>query len=116
VPVTPVAVLIGKVVDFAGEPVPAVRVCAFDPWAPTEARAETNTAVDGSYRLAVPVAAPVLLVAMPMQEASRRSMRLLRPGGQVADCNVPRDDLLPSCLPVAPRFGAVLEVPELRLG
>src|SRR5690606_31551465 len=87
-----------------------------DPWAPTEARAETNTAVDGSYRLAVPIAAPVLLIAMPMQEASGRHMRLLRDGGQVADCNVPHDDLLPSCLPVAPRFGVVLEVPGLQLG
>jgi hypothetical protein len=79
-------------------------------------RCSTNTDADGNYRLQVPAAAPLLLLAMPMHEAMLSgNRRLVAEGGAITDDTVHRDDLLPASARMATRWGQVTEVPELRL-
>ncbi|HEX5051819.1 MAG TPA: sigma-70 family RNA polymerase sigma factor [Planctomycetota bacterium] len=125
VPVEPTGVVTGRVVDPRGIGVPAARVAAFlqpaesSRAAPAAAevhmRCSTNTDAGGNYRLQVPLAAPLLLLAVPMHEASSGGRRMIGEGGAIADDDTHRDDLLPANQRVTTRWGRVAEVPELQL-
>ncbi|HZN37974.1 MAG TPA: carboxypeptidase-like regulatory domain-containing protein [Planctomycetota bacterium] len=118
--VEPTSVVVGKVVDPHGAGVPAARVGAFLPASDrfrgeVFMRCSTNTDANGTYRLQVPMATAVLLLALPMHEASLSGNRLITEDGAITDDNVHRDDLLPSSVRVVTRWGQVTEAPELRL-
>jgi RNA polymerase sigma factor (sigma-70 family) len=108
VPVEPVSVVIGRVVDPHDEPVSGVQVCAFV--SPTAAessgetltRCATTTDELGRYRLQVPASAPLQLLAVPILDGVL--------GGAAH-----HTALLPAHTRVATRWGRVSEVPELRL-
>ena len=73
-----VAVIEGRVTDMRGNPVPAAGVCAFavregEPADPMLAGAVADD--DGRYRLGAPPDAPLLLVALPMQDIKVRPSR-----------------------------------------
>ncbi len=117
VAVQPAAVLTGRVIDSADRAVPAARVCAFDVTTvqpSTDALAATNTESDGSYRLHVGAAAPLMLVAVPMHEIDLLTVSgLFALRGGMPDSNQVRDDLLPACSRVVTVLGQVAELPAL---
>lgn len=117
-PVQVVGVLVGRIVDPHGAPVPAARVAAL-PWADgapgAHPRPATTTANDGSFRLAAPVACEVLLVAIPMYEARISGLRMTMRHGAIADSGRPRDDLLANAVRCATRFGAAADLGTIVL-
>jgi RNA polymerase sigma factor (sigma-70 family) len=116
-PVQAVALITGRVVDFRGEPVPAARVLGM-PWRnrrPGNPRPCTNTASDGSFTLEAPVAAEVLLVAVPMHEASLSGRRMVGRHGAIADSNQLRTELLPASARVTTAFGSETDAGTLTL-
>jgi RNA polymerase sigma factor (sigma-70 family) len=125
VPVEPVSIVTGKVVDPRGAPVPAAHVGAFlppdaersgPPSGDVFMRCATTTDADGNYRMQVPAQGPLLLLAVPMQQRAAPSARQMLEEGSAGPGNVVhRDDLLPAHARVATRWGKVTDVPELRL-
>ena len=118
--VEPACVVTGKVVDAHDLGVPAARVCAFLPFADrnigdSHTRASTTTDADGNYRLQVPIAANLTLLAVPMHEASLSGLRVVMQGGGIQDDNRMRDDLLPASLRVDTSWGQITEAPILHL-
>lgn len=109
------AVLAGRVVDGNGAPVPAVRIAVFaqQDGAPTDREvAHVNTCPDGSWRLALPAAPSVYVVAAAMQPAPRRR----HPAGEeVADDGQMRGDLLPAGASTAAVVAATTNVPTFTL-
>lgn len=115
VPVSPVGIITGRVLDPAGAPVPAARVCVVDPRVMATVRQEVNTDLHGGFRLKTPIAAPVLLIALPMEELRISGRRFVSSGGGIPDAGVMRDDLLPASRTVAVGFGGEIDVGGLHL-
>lgn len=109
------AVLAGRVVDGNGVPVPAARIAVFaeQDGAPTDREiAHVNTCPDGSWRLALPGAPSVYVVAAAMQPAPRRR----HPAGEeVADDGQMRSDLLPAGASTACVVAKTTNVPTFTL-
>ncbi|MFN7590524.1 MAG: hypothetical protein ACK501_11930 [Planctomycetota bacterium] len=109
------AVLAGRVVDANGAPVPAARIAVFaeQDGAPTDREiAHVNTCPDGSWRIAVPAASSVYVVAAAMQAAPRRR----HPDGEeVADDGQLRSDLLPAGTSTAATVAKTTTVPTFTL-
>lgn len=109
------AVLAGRVVDSTGAPVPATRIAVFaeQDGAPTDREiAHVNTCPDGSWRLALPGAPSVYVVAAAMQAAPRRR----HPDGEeVADDGQLRSDLLPAGTSTAATVAKTTTVPTFTL-
>lgn len=109
------AVLTGRVVDGNGAPVPATRIAVFaeQDGAPTDRElAHVNTCPDGSWRLALPGAPSVFVVAAAMQPAPRRR----HPAGEeVADDGQMRSDLLPAGARTACVVAKTTNVPTFTL-
>ncbi len=109
------AVLAGRVVDSTGAPVPATRIAVFaeQDGAPTDREiAHVNTCPDGSWRLALPGAPSVYVVAAAMQPAPRRR----HPDGEeVADDGQLRSDLLPAGTNTAATVATTTTVPTFTL-
>lgn len=109
------AVLAGRVVDGNGAPVPAARIAvlAEQDGAPTDRElAHVNTCPDGSWRLALPAAPSVYVVAAAMQPAPRRR----HPAGEeVADDGQLRSDLLPAGASTRAAVATTTNVPPFTL-
>lgn len=109
------AVLAGRVADANGAPVPAARIAVFaeQDGAPTDREiAHVNTCPDGSWRIAVPAAPSVYVVAVAMQAAPRRR----HPAGEeVADDGQMRSDLLPAGASTAAAVAKTTTVPTMTL-
>lgn len=109
------AVLAGRVVDGNGAAVPATRIAVFaeQDGAPTDRElAHVNTCPDGSWRLALPGAPSVYVVAAAMQPAPRRR----HPAGEeVADDGQMRSDLLPAGASTACVVAKTTNVPTFTL-
>lgn len=109
------AVLTGRVVDGNGAPVPATRIAVFaeQDGAPTDREiAHVNTCPDGSWRLALPGAPSVYVVAAAMQAAPRRR----HPAGEeVADDGQMRSDLLPAGASTVAAVAKTTNVPTFTL-
>lgn len=118
--VEPAGAVTGRVVDAEDHGVAAARVCAFqaaeDPRrGEIHCRCWVDTDAEGHYRLQVPIAARLTLLAVPMHEASLSGMRMQLQGGGISDDGRVRDDLLPRSVVVDSRWGQVTEAPLLRL-
>lgn len=117
-PVQVASVVTGKVVDAQGQPVPAARVGAL-PWRDGRPlggpRPQTNTAADGSFHLQAPIDGELLLLLMPMQEASLSGMRMVTRHGAITDCNLLRSDLQAGSARVALRFGEACDAGTIVL-
>lgn len=112
-----VGVLLGRVLDATGAPVPAARVVAFalrDADPVDAALASTNTRIDGSWQLLVPPGVSVWLLAAPMQ-AAEGTRRVSGRDGEVLDNDQLRSDLLPAAVAARARIGAPTTVPDLVL-
>jgi hypothetical protein len=117
VDVQAVAVLTGRVVDAAGQPVPAARVVAFALRAgqPVDGQlGTTNCRADGTWRLAAPSGVPLWLLAVPMRAAGG-SRRVVGLDGAIPDHGEMRDDLLPASAIATGHLGAPSAVPDLVL-
>ncbi|MEO6595354.1 MAG: RNA polymerase sigma factor [Planctomycetota bacterium] len=116
IPVQPVAMIVGTVVDHHGEPVPCTRVSAFA-WLdgkPREPRHAANTAADGSFVLKMPMATELFLVALAMHEDQGKKQVAGRHGA-IPDSGEPRDDLLQTTARATCAFGARTDVGVLTL-
>jgi RNA polymerase sigma factor (sigma-70 family) len=117
-PVQVVSVLTGKVVDPQGAPVPGARLLAL-PWrdgqVPGSPRPQANTAADGSFFLQAPMAADLLVLAIPTCEASLSGKRMIGPHGAIPDNGILRHDLLAASARATTQFGVSQDLGILTL-
>jgi hypothetical protein len=117
--VVPIGIVAGTVVDDSGSGVPAARIAALEMRRErgdlSDPRATVNTDAEGAFVLRVPLEAELLLVAVPMREASISGLRLTGHEGAITDSNQTRDDLLPASAIVRTALGTRVELAALRL-
>lgn len=107
-----IGLVTGRVVDGHGAGVGAVRIRAFVGTRNGPCVDQKNSAADGSFRLAVPPGASVLLLAEPMQPSGAR---LRVRGDGEPDTGEPRSDLLPTVGHVTAHAGGPTAVADLVL-
>lgn len=113
-----IAVLLGRVVTSAGEPVPGARITAYGQHAGQPsggALGTTNSANDGSYHLLVPPDMPLLVTAVAMAPALLSGMKLTGLHGAISDRGELVPDLLPASLSATGAVGTFAELPDLVL-
>lgn len=113
-----VALLEGRVVDTAGNPVPGARVDAFtirDGVPIDEMVGMAGTRLDGRWRMKAPPAVPVLLVAQPLATGGGRRVLTTEDGGLHPLGDRPHDALLPASVRAQGSLGALTKAPDIVL-
>lgn len=113
-----VALLEGRVVDTAGQPVPGARVDAFtirDGAPIDEMVGMAGTRLDGTWRMKAPPAVPVLLVAQPLATGGGRRVLTTEDGGLHPLGDRPHDALLPASVRAQGSLGAITAAPDIVL-